>query len=620
MKNFLEKNYKVIVFIILAFVFAVSVLNAANDSAIFDETAHIPAGYSYLTQHQIRLNPEHPPLIKDLAALPLLAIHPKFDTSQPFWTTEINGQWDAGKSFLWHSGNNPDQIIFWARLPIVLLTIGFGLFLFFWVKKSYGLLAGLFSLTLFAFDPNILGHDHFVTTDLGIAGFMLVAFYFYFKFIKNPTWKNVWLAGFFLALMQLSKFSAPVAFPVLGLATIIYPFVKLPREKVKSMFKYRWKTFGEYVGKAAVAVLFSLVVVWALYAINTYALPKDKLADTINYYFSASDTNVKAQLTNKVLIAMDHNTILRPLSEYFLGIAMVFKRVEGGNGAYFMGQVSSNGFRSYFPTVFAIKEPLPNLFFMAFALVFALGSIIIAFFKNFKNLFKKEYAYISHYLRTNITEFSMFVFIALYAYLAITGNLDIGFRHLFPILPFAYILTTKQVFDFLKRLKSEHMKAVFYSVIGILLALLVIETIAVYPSYMSYFNELAGGPKNGYRYVTDSNADWGQDLKRLKNFLNDHPEIQKIRVDYFGGADISYYIGSKYEMWWDSKRPVEAGWYAISTNFLQGSLYDKTKKDGDSYRWITTLGKKPAYQVGTSILIYNVTRQDLNNIAKNNIP
>lgn len=620
MKNFLEKNYKIILAIILAFVFVVSVLNAANDSAIYDEVAHIPAAYSYLTQHDMRLNPEHPPLIKDLAALPLLIIHPKFDTAQSFWTSEINGEWNAGKSFLWHSGNNPDQIIFWARIPIILIAIAFGLFLFFWLKESYGILAGFFGLTLFAFDPNILGHDHLVTTDLGIAAFMLFAFYFYFKFIKDPTWKNVWLAGFFLALMQLSKFSAPVAFPVLGLATIIYPLVKLPRAKVKSLFRYRLKTLGEYVGKAAILVLFSLVVVWILYALNTYAMPKDKMIETINYYFNASSSNAQTQLTNKVLVVMAQHPISKPLSEYFLGIAMVFQRVSGGNTAYFMGQVSKNSFPAYFPTVFIIKEPLPNLFFMIFALAFALSGVIIGFFKNFKNLFKKEYAYISHYLRTNIVEFSMFLFILLYAYVSITSNLNIGFRHLFPILPFAYILTTKQVFDFLKRVKSDHMKIVFYSVIGVLLAFLIIETVAVYPYYLSYFNELAGGPKNGYHYVTDSNTDWGQDLKRLKNFLEEHPEIQKIRVDYFGEADINYYLGNKYEMWWDSKRPIEADWYAISTEFLQGSLYDKTKTAADSYRWIVALGKKPAYQVGTSILIYDVTQQDLDTIAKNHIP
>ena len=79
----------------------------------------------------------------------------------------------------------------------------------------------------------------------------------------------------------------------------------------------------------------------------------------------------------------------------------------------------------------------------------------------------------------------------------------------------------------------------------------------------------------------------------------------QIRVDYFGGGDIAYYIGDKYIMWYDSMRPVEKGWYAISTNFLQGSIYDKENKNPDNnYAW--TLNYKPVTMIGNSILIYYI--------------
>lgn len=113
---------------------------------------------------------------------------------------------------------------------------------------------------------------------------------------------------------------------------------------------------------------------------------------------------------------------------------------------------------------------------------------------------------------------------------------------------------------------------------------------------------------NGYKYVTDSNADWGQDLKRLQKFLNAHPEIDKLRLNYFGMADLNYYLGEKYVAWWDSKRPLEAGWYGISTLFLQESIYDLRRADNTSYRWLKN--KKPDYQVGTSILIYYVNKTE----------
>ncbi|MFZ2188324.1 MAG: glycosyltransferase family 39 protein [Candidatus Moraniibacteriota bacterium] len=614
-QKFLEKNYKLVIGIILAFIFTVSVLNAWWDSAIFDETAHIPAGYSYLTMHDMRLNPEHPPLLKDLAAFPLLFLNLNFDTTQNFWTTDINGQWVAGHNLFWLNGNNSDLLIFWARIPFVLLSLLFGLFIFKWSKELAGTLGGLLALTLYAFDPNILGHNHFVTTDLGIAGFMMLSFYYFLKFIKDPSWKNVTLGGLFLALVQLTKFSSIMLFPIFGLVAVIYPLVKKIPAEEKSACLFKLKKIGEYLGKSIVALTFSLLIVWLFYAFNNFDMPKEKLAETINFYFTPTDTeNVKNIYTNKVLLALNETALFRPLSEYFLGIAMVFKRVAGGNGAYFMGQVSNAAFPAYFPTVFALKEPLIILLLMLFAAVIGFWNNLKAFFDRFKESAQKSpwLTALSDYLRHNIEILAMFAFILLYAYISITGNLNIGFRHLFPILPFAYILTAKIIIDFCEKRKNLPAKILSLSIVLIFSLLLIIETVTAYPYYMSYFNQTAGGPKNGYNFVTDSNADWGQDLKRLQPFLDEHPEIDKIRVDYFGGADIKYYVKDKYIMWYDSKRPLEAGWYAISTNFLQGSIYDATKKDQTTYRWTQKL--KPQYQVGTSLLIYHVSENDLKNL------
>ncbi|MFA6383405.1 MAG: glycosyltransferase family 39 protein [Parcubacteria group bacterium] len=642
-KKFLEANYKIIVFLVLTFMLAVSLLNAWNDSAIFDETAHIGAAYTYVTQHEIRLNPEHPPLIKDLAGIPLLFLNLKFDVNQPFWDGSLPGKWDegqwaAGRSLLYGSGNNPDAIIFWARFPIVLLSLIFGLFLFRWGKELAGTLAGLLVLIFYAFDPNILGHDHFVTTDLGIAAFMAFSFYYYLKFVKFPNWKNVLLAGIFVGLLMLAKFSFIIILPIFALATIIFPLVSHIDPEEKNRFIARTKKLGEYISKGALVFLISLVVVWVVYAGNTFKMQKETVSQVIEANFPVTNVeNPKEIYTNKVLHWLNDHPATRPLTDFGIGISYVFRRVSGGNGAYFMGQVSSKGFRAYFPTVFLIKESIPALFFMLFALILGLIKIISTFRKSLDDFFRKNLRNILHYLRTHIVEFSMLLFIFLYAYVSITGNLNIGFRHLFPILPFIYILTARGIANFLKNKVPRHKTIASYGhnspearelskhearetqkihifsiVFSLIFSYLILGTISAYPNYMSYFNETVGGPKNGYHYVTDSNADWGQDLKRLQGFLDDNPQIGLIRVDYFGGGDISYYIGDKYEQWYDSKRPIEAGWYAVSTNFLEGSLYDTAKPDNESYRWLKY--KKPLYQVGTSILIYYITPQEAANI------
>ncbi len=632
MRKFIESKYKIIIGLILSFMAVVSLLNAWNDSAIFDETAHIGAAYSYLDQREIRLNPEHPPIIKNLSAFPLLFLNLNFDINQPFWTGQLKnkwdeGQWASGRHILYQAGNNPDKIIFWARVPIVLLSLILGWFLFKWGRELAGTIAGLIALALYAFDPNILGHNHFVTTDLGIAAFFVFAFYFYLRFIKNPDRKNTLLAGLFLGLLMVAKFSFFVAFPVFGLVTVLYPLMRSSDSKNLVLGKLR--SLGEYIVKGALIFLLAMLVVWVFYAFNTSRMSPETTAKVIDANFSPTDSNEKTVRTNQALHWLNANALTRPLTVFGIGTGYVFRRVAGGNGAYFLGEVSNQAFPLYFPVVFAIKEPLPSLLLFTSAFLIALGGIMAGIWRFAGNAPGNNARNISRFFRSHITEISLLLFIAIYTYISVTGNLNIGFRHLFPILPFVYLLTARTLARLLKNIAPFHKAlasyahnsaeaftlalkekrekqriCIFSAVFLLLFVYLIIGTVLAYPYYMSYFNEAAGGPKKGYRFVTDSNADWGQDLKRLKIFLEKHPEIDKIRVDYFGGGDVKTYIGDKYVQWWDSMRPIEPGWYAISANFLMGSLYDKTKKDSESYRWLKN--HSPRYQVGTSILIYSI--------------
>lgn len=634
---FKEKHRIIIILISLVFLF-VSFLNAHNDAATFDEIAHIPAGYSYLTQHEVRLNPEHPPLIKNLSALPLTFLNLNFDTSQSFWTGDLprkwdEGQWAAGRHLIWEANNNPDQIIFWSRVPIVIISLLLGLFIFKWTKEIAGTLAGLLAFALYSFDPNILGHNHYVTTDIGIMAFLVFSFYYFIKFIKKPTWKNTIIGGFFLGLLFLAKFSSIIALPILGLVLIAYPLIKKNRHG-----EGRIKTWFMYFGKGLVAFAFSLVIVWIVYFFNTFNTSRDMMAQLIDFNAPQADQNIKNVYTRKALHALNNTTITRPLAEYGIGINYVFRRVAGGNGAYFLGEVSSSAFTAYFPTVFLIKETIPLLTLIILTSIFTLYQILAKIHLHSRILIKHSLKTFLHWLRHGLTQYTLFGFIILYSYLSITGNLNIGLRHLFPIFPFIYILVSKKVHDFFKKFEGHPLLFAKFMLV-LLLIWVVLEPTLNYPYYLSYFNQMAGGPKNGYNFVTDSNADWGQDLKRLdkwideynqcyqdnlpvikKRFCSDTEElfkaddplcvkigqpIEKIRLNYFGGGNPKYYLGDTFIDWWDSKRPIESGWYAVSTNHLQGSIYDKTKKDDDTWRWITSY--KPVHQVGTSILIYYIS-------------
>ena len=166
---------------LLAFYGILSLLISAQESATFDEKAHIPSAYSYVRYGDMRLNPEHPPLLKDLAGLPLLFLDVKFPIDTPEWQYGINEQWTLGDLFMNCTNpnvacNNSDAILFWSRLPITLIALLLGLFLFLWGRELGGALAGLIAVSLFVFDPNTIAHGHYVTTDIGIAAFLFFAF------------------------------------------------------------------------------------------------------------------------------------------------------------------------------------------------------------------------------------------------------------------------------------------------------------------------------------------------------------------------------------------------------------------------------------------------------------
>jgi hypothetical protein len=606
----LEKYQNYIVAAILAVMFAVSVLVSSGDAAIMDEVAHIPAGYTYVKYGDFRLNPEHPPILKDLAGIPLQFLSLSFPTQDDLWTKNANDQWIAGWKFLYMPENNTEQMLFWSRFPIILLSLLLGFVIFKWAKELFGAKAGLLALALFALDPNILGHNHYVTTDLGIAAFSVFAFYFFLKYLKNPNWKTIVLAGIFLGLAQLAKFSAVLLFPIFGLALLIRIFFR--KDKIKKSFfgslkfKRFWiQKFWLYGTSFVLIMVICFAMIWAVYEANTFRMPTEKIHQLIDTQLYGGSKNVASPPLHK----MADIPALRPLAQYFTGFFMVFGRVAGGNTTYFFGQVTNQSFREYFPIVFLIKEPIPTLIL----LLISISVGITMFLKSFspargemsrsergvgaKNIWKN----VKNYLDRHITETTMLLFIALYAYVSITGNLNIGFRHLFPILPFMYILIAKEITVLGTRL-AKNIRKYYFATVAVLLLWLAAGTAFAYPYYLAYFNEMIGGSKNGYKYVTDSNVDWGQDLKRLEKFVDENG-IDKIRVDYFGGGDVKHYLGDKAVIW-HADSGQEPGWYAISATFLQNSLWYKITEGKPDYQWLRE--QEPYADIGHSILIYKI--------------
>jgi hypothetical protein len=123
-------------------------------SATNDEAVHLAAGYTYWKTRDFRMNPEHPPLAKLIAAFPLLAINPQFDTNHADW--QDADQYPFGFNFLYR--NDADRLLLWARTAMASLAAVGLIITFLWARDLFGTPAALFAAGLYAFSPNLLAH------------------------------------------------------------------------------------------------------------------------------------------------------------------------------------------------------------------------------------------------------------------------------------------------------------------------------------------------------------------------------------------------------------------------------------------------------------------------------
>ncbi|PIV10318.1 MAG: hypothetical protein COS49_01140 [Candidatus Portnoybacteria bacterium CG03_land_8_20_14_0_80_41_10] len=585
-----------------------------DDSATMDEQAHIPAGYSYISQKDMRLNPEHPPLLKDLAGLSawlgskLTAQPIHFPDQIESWQKGVNDQWVFGSQFLYRSGNDADKIILWARLPMLLIMLLLGIYIFKWAKEIYGHRAGLLALLLYSFSPTFLAHSRYVTTDVGAAAAFFIAAYYLIKWLQKPSKRNLVWAGLVFGLALLTKFSLALLIPYFIFLVIVWVILK-KQPLLKSM-----------LGLLLIGLI-GLALIWPVYQFHVWNYPVERQLTDTQFHFR----DFAVEEASAPVIWMADKPLLRPYGQFFLGFLMVMRRVLGGNTTYFLGEVSNLGWHHYFPIVFLIKIPLTFLIFILIALFLAAWQIK-------KPFWQKPYHRTLKWLKNHLIEFAFLSFLVLYWATSIKSNLNIGVRHILPTFPFLYILVSGQIdrwlnisfWPILEKFKltaqglGHTFKTAFllclktyfkYLVVAILLFWYIWGTLAIYPHFLAYFSQFIGGTKNGYKYVTDSNLDWGQDLKRLAQFVEEN-KIDQIYLSYFGGGSPEYYLGNKYQLWWGDRHPSELppnSWLAVSATLLQGGrgwpAPGFNQKTG-YYNWLNQY--EPVEVIGYSIFVYHI--------------
>jgi hypothetical protein len=492
-------------------------------SATFDETAHLPSGYSYLTNGEIRLNPQHPPLIKLLAGAPLLVLGPRLDPQDPGWLLEPPDEWGIGYRFLY--GNDADRLLFWGRLPVVLLALLMAVYVYRWARDLFGPSAGLAALFLCAFSPTVIAHSRLVTMDVGLAAFSTVGLYHLWRFTRDGGARQLILAGLGLGLALASKFSGVV---LIGVFVLLVPVAAARRDADGR------RPPAQRAGWAALALI-GLLALAALVVHASYLFPADPLV----------------YVNGMLQVNRDHD----PTYPYYL-----------------MGEFRPGGWWYYFLVAFAVKTPVPTLVLLLLA---------VATLRR-------------HPAPHGLDE--LFLVVPVVAYVAATSLLadNLGVRYLLPVYPLLFIFVSRLVHALPGRRAAR--------VIAVVLAVwYAAGTLRIFPDHLAYFNELVGGPAAGHRWLDDSNIDWGQDLKRLKRYM-DERGIEEVRLRY-GRNDSPGYYGIRSlpvsdREWAGEPRP---GVYAIGTHLLiRGEYY--ARESGAATDWLSR--HEPIGRVGYSIYLF----------------
>lgn len=581
---------------LIIIVLGISILIVSShweDAPTIDEVIHIGSGYSYLKQFNMRLNPEHPPLAKDLAAIPLVFKNIEGGVfNNPYWKGDITptSQWAIGKILLYQPGNDADNITRTSRFMMLLFFILSAILIFKWSYQLFGRLGAYIALCLFSFSPTIIAHSGLVTTDMAALTGIFFATYFFIKYLKKQTTKNFITAGLLTGLAFLIKFSTLLLIPFFVLLGIIYGLNEFGSTKYKLSESLR-----------LILVSVSIFII----GFTAIILPA-YLIHLSNYEPIQQNHDTQLRLNNSpyqrlagVITWMSDKPVLRAISYYGVGLLSIRQRASVSEPIYFLGEIGSSGQKKYFPIVYLLKEPLPWLMFVLFSILVVSGLLI----KRRKQLLNTIRLSIKNYF----SEFSMLLWIIIYLFMSINSKLNIGIRHLLPIYPFLFILVASCLARTIDYLKKANKLLALPLLIGIwvIFSWYILESLYIWPNYLTYFNQIAGGSKNGYRYAVDSNLDWGQDLKRFAQWV-DNKKIPKIEFDYFGFADEEYYLGDKFIRLRPNKyknaeefllNNQSDGWVGISaTNLFQRSE--------NKYQWI--LSYEPLIKIGNSIWVWHI--------------
>jgi hypothetical protein len=538
---------------------------AATKSSTYDEPLHLTFGYYYWTHPELKNWPDVGVFAQAWAALPLLFEHLKVVQASTA-PSRMTGEWERGYRFFYMMGNDTGSMLLQARAMISLLGVGVGLLVYQWSKRLFGATGGLISVFLFALDPTMLAHGALVTADMAATLWFFVATYCFWRLTEKLTWLNLLLSVTALGCLELSKMSAILIAPIMAAILLVRVFSQVPME-IGFGHKRTVRSYGGKVGAAALLVLIHAVagigVLWLAYRFNYFEMggeaARQKILNSPDYSFWSS--NGRWACTIDFLSRWG----ILPKS-YLEGFSFQLNAMN--RPSYLFGSYSDHGRWYFFPVAFLIKTPIGTLGLLLAALAACASWGRFAGKSN-------RHAAAAHPGPSLYDISPLLILGGVYGAACLTSNLNIGHRHMMPIYPVLFVLAGAS------SLWLQSSRGIIRAALAILLASVAVESLANWPHYIAFFNQLIGGPSNGYHYLVNSSLDWGQDLPGLRRWLDQNAPPgggQKVYVSYFGAADPAYYGIKAVELPSsdESAYTFKGGIYCVSASGLEGVQWTRT--------------------------------------------
>ncbi len=608
-----------------------------DDSPSYDEVENISAGYYYVTAQSYWINHYQPPLVKDFSGWAVATTNPKSHIERSEWSHFRKSICDV---FFWGQSDSQNMLRV-ARIPSIVFAIVFLAYYFKRIEREFSNTAGLIAVTMLGMSPTFLTHARFATTDVPSACCFFISLFTFFDYLRKPSMRSLTVLAVVTGLALLVKFSLPFLFPVYFILLLLWSLSRNPvnREPMKQLAVRLFTNTSYFVFIVA-------TIVWLGYYVNMIHMTPHFQQWWVHKHFKyfLADPRVELiSLTGEI-------PILRPFSWYLTGLFGQYINVREGpfSFSYLQGALYKGGNLWYFPYLLVLKEPIgfTALFIITLFTMFSTAAkrsseYLKSIFKTSDSVVRlatsePERNVLKHssmnrletFIQANFVVIGSTIFAVLYLSVAMRSNLNIGVRHILPVIPFMYMLTAvgiARLFSLPGNSTSDRRfwsKKILRSILSALLLYGCVSSLLAFPGYLSYYNELAGGKTHGINIAIDSNFDWGTDLYRLKKYVDDN-KIDRIHVLYFGKGNPEYYLGKQVKRWNQKDILPPDEYLAVSAHFVAQaaalrSLSDEPKSFKDaSFRttpfgmslqdkkvleWFCSL--EPIGTAGDSILIY----------------